>query len=177
MSTTLSEPPTSGNAIEARPQPEETVAQIDGVLHNFNVLSSKVEKHIFRYAYLYLFGLLLLYIVFAVVGSVFLGYTKNISNLRSLAGFAGTDFIALVVRASISGVLSVVWISLALWLFNAWREHVPHYLRDVFVHRRSDMPVGDVNTHYLAFLTHYRAALRCPRRYLLIGSALAVSLI
>lgn len=115
------------------------------------------------------------FIAFVIAGGVLLGYTKNNSNFVSLTG--GTNFITYVIRGSGNSLLFVVWISLVLWMFNAWQEHVPHFLRDVFERRRIDVPAGDVNTHYLAFLKRYRDALRSPRRYLLIGSLLAIEAI
>jgi hypothetical protein len=54
--STLSDRQANENATQATPQSEDTTGQIREVLHHFDVLSSKAERHIFTYAYLYLIG-------------------------------------------------------------------------------------------------------------------------
>ncbi len=162
--------PQTSESTTAKADTEKTMVQIDEVLQSFDVLSSRGEKHLFRYAYLYFLGFFLLYMVFMIAGGVLLGYTNNSNFVR----LTGTKFITYVTAIGESNLLFFVWISLVLWIFNAWREHVPHFLRDVFERRRIDVPVGDVNIHYLAFLKHYHDTLRSPRRYLLIGGLPAI---
>ena len=161
--STLSKPQANGNATEARLRPEDTTSRIDKVLQHLDVVPSKAEQHVFRYAYLYFLGFLLLLILLDIVGGVLLGYSKHYSN-----------YLPTVDRIGKYHLLAVVGLSLILWTFNVWREHISRILRDVFEKRRIYMPAGDINAHYLGFLEQYRAALRSPSRYLLIGSLMLI---
>lgn len=167
----LSECQGSGNTTEARPQPEDTAARIDSVLQQFDVLSSRGEKQLFRSAYRYFFGDLLLswfLLIASVVLFVLLSSSKKPSHV---------DYISLAAYGGKMSLSFVIVISVIVWTFNVWREYVPQLLRGVLEKKRIDVPTSDVNTHYLEFLEQYRDALRSPRRHLLIGNMLAITLI
>src|SRR2546428_2980577 len=160
--TILSKLQASENATEARLQPEEATARIDEILQRLDVIPSKTEQHIFRYAYLYFLGILLLLTLLDIAGGVLLEYWKNkpFSDIYT----AGVE------RTIGYNLFAAVGISLVLGIFYVWQGDIPHILREVFEQRRISVRAGDVNTRYLEFLEHYRDALRSPRRYLLIGS-------
>ena len=56
----LSEHTGNGNPTEPSLQLEDTKEQIDGILQQFDVLSSKLDRFIFRYIYVFMVGIYLL---------------------------------------------------------------------------------------------------------------------
>jgi hypothetical protein len=167
----LSECQGSRNPTEARPQPGDTAARIESVLQQFDVLSSRREKQLFRSAYRYFFGALLL------SWFLLIAYLVLFMLLSSSKKPSHVDYISLAVSGGKMSLSFVFTISVIVWTFNIWREHVPQLLRGILEKRRIDVSTGDVNTHYLAFLEQYRDALRSPRKHLLIGSMLAITLV
>jgi hypothetical protein len=154
--STLGEHTGNGTPTETSLQREETKEQIYGMLQQFDVLTSRFDRGIFKYIYVYLLGLffpseLLLILFFlsispqlqAQIGGVFLG--------------VGLSALAVVVFLAI------------LWRFNVWRVRTPKTLRDLFEQKHIDIPGGDATTSYLSFLEHYRNALGSPKRYFLSG--------
>ena len=149
----LSEPQASGKATEARLQSEETAARIEEILQQFEVLSSKAEQRIVSYVYLSISGATLFLTVLYIVIKIRAGSPSS-----------------LILTGSSVLLLIAIGVSLIFWAFNAWQRQTRHILRDVFVKRRIQMSAGDTAREYLGFLEHYRAVLKSPRRYLLIGS-------
>lgn len=153
--STLSEHTGNGNPPATSLQREDTKERIDGVLRNFDVLTSKFDRFLFRYIYIYLICLLL--------PGVLLTVPPFNSQLVSQPQ-AGNFLLGLGVEA----LPMVVTISI-IWRFNVWRKSPPKTLRDLLEKRRIYHPDGDANKPYLRFLEHYRDALGSPKRYFLSG--------
>ncbi len=81
----LNEPQATGTAKEAPLQPEEAGARIAGILQTFEVIPSKTEQHLFRYASLYFLGLLCLLTVLDIAGGLLLGWSRNYPPYVSMA--------------------------------------------------------------------------------------------
>jgi hypothetical protein len=150
--STLSEHTGNGNPTATSLQREDTKAQLDGVLQQFDVLSSRFDRFIFKYIYVYLIGLF------------FLAQLLN--------------FIYLLARnAQVGGALHGVGLSVpptvaiiaVIWRFNVWRVRTPKTLRDLIEKKHISLPAGDADASYLRFLAHYRDALASPKRYFLSG--------
>jgi hypothetical protein len=58
--STLSEHTGNRNPTATSRQQEDTKAQLDGVLQHFDVLPSRLDRFLFKYIYVYMFGLLFL---------------------------------------------------------------------------------------------------------------------
>jgi hypothetical protein len=148
----------NGNPTARSLQREETKAQLDGILQQFDVLPSRFDRFIFKYIYVYLIGLFipaqLLFIIF------FLGVNPQVGG-------------ALVQGVGI-GVPPLVIFILVIWRFNVWRLRTPKTLRDLWENKRISVPDGDADRSYLRFLEHYRDALASPKRYFLIGILIIV---
>jgi hypothetical protein len=153
--STLSDHQANGNATEATPQSEDATGQIREVLQHFDILSSKAEKHIFTYAYLYIIGFFLL---------------TQLWRIRELPGWEAYSldygFTSLSYFTSL-GLLFGLGVCMILWTFNIWRKNVPNTLRDIYKKDCIYVSIGDLNMQYLDFLKQYRDALKNPRRYLL----------
>jgi hypothetical protein len=54
--STLSEHTGNGNPTESSRQREDTKAQLDGVLQQFDVLPSRIDRVLFKYIYVYQYG-------------------------------------------------------------------------------------------------------------------------
>lgn len=153
--STLSDHQANGIPKVANPQSADATAQIDEVLLHFDVLPSKVDKYIFKYAYFYLIGLFLL---------------NQLWRIRDLSGFEdysiGSGFTYLDYLTSLE-LLFIAGICLMFWAFKIWRERVPKTLHDIFESDYLYSSTDDFAEQYLAFLNRYDSALRNPRRYLL----------
>jgi hypothetical protein len=149
----------NGNTTEA-----DITAQMHTILQNFEVLSSKADKYIFKYAYLYFIGFFLLNLLLFLIS--YLPYpTAIVLNRFNL-------FVALF------ELLFIVGIYLVIWTFNIWREQVPHTLRNIFENDRIYAPTtDDRDSLYLNFLKQYRGALSNPIRYLLSAFLMIVVVI
>jgi hypothetical protein len=152
------EHPENGNATDASPQSEDSAATIQKVLQDFDVLPSKLERHIFKYGYLYFIGFYFLFVLQSIIHLILL----NASNQLVVGNVIGSKNLLLI----------VVGICLILWSFNAWRGSVLITLQAIYEKKylTKTKYAGNVTTQYLELLKHYAASLRSPRRYLLIGT-------
>ena len=114
----LSEHEGNGNPTETRLQPEDTKAQIYSPLQHFDILSSRFERFLFKYIYIYLVGLFFLQQLLA------LGYF--ILNGISIEVF--------LLAGGLNALFLVAFI-LVIWRFNVWRLHTPKTYNDP---RKSD---------------------------------------
>jgi hypothetical protein len=154
--STLSEHPGNGAPTKTSLQREETKEQIDGMLQQFDVLSSRFDRFIFKYISVYLLGLFFPSAMLLIL--LFLSISPQL-------------------QAQLGGVLlggglsasSVVVILTFIWLFNVWRSRTPKTLRDLLEQQHIAIPNSDATPSYLSFLEHYRNALASPKRYLLSG--------
>jgi hypothetical protein len=158
--STLGERKGNGNPIEIILQPEETKAQIDGILRNFDVLPSRFDRFIFKYSSVYLIGLLFPCELFFILWAEALAAN---SNLRG--GLNTVYFLP---------VLGVVALLSIIWPFKGWRLSNPKTLRNLYEKKCISLPNGDANTSYLRSLEHYRDALGSPKRYFLSGFLLII---
>ena len=154
--STLSERTGNGNPTKSSQQREETKAQLEGVFQQFDVLPSRFDRVLFKYIYVYMFGLL------------FLAQLLNIISLLS----RNSPVEEVLVQGVGFGVPPTVATILALWRFNVWRWQTPNTLRDLWEHKRIVVPDGDVDRSYLCWLEHYLTALASSKRYLLSGFAM-----
>jgi hypothetical protein len=150
--STLSEYTGNGNPTATSRQREETKAQLDGVLQQFDVLPSRFDRLLFKYIYVYVLGLFFLGDLPLIIYYLILNRVGE----------------GLVTAVGIN-VPPVVVIILAIWRFNVWRVRTPHTLRDLIEQKRIALPDGDADASYLRFLAHYREALASPKRYVLSG--------
>lgn len=146
---TLSKHQANENASEVNPQSTVTLVSLHEVWQQFDILTLKVEKHIFTYAYAY------------VIGFFLLGQLWRIPREVVGGGFTSLDYLTSL------EVLFVVGICLVMWSFNIWCKSVPKTLKDIFEKHFISVHSGDLPAQYFAFLTQYRDALRSPQRYLL----------
>jgi hypothetical protein len=151
--STLGEHKGNGNLTETSRQPEDTKAQIYGILRSFDVFPSKWDRLIFRYISV---SLITLFFLDELVFILFLGSSSQLQAGRVLLGGGSTALLVV-------GMISV------LWPFNVWRVRIPKTLRDLFEEKRIAVPKGDTNALYLRFLEDYRDALASPKRYILSG--------
>jgi hypothetical protein len=151
--STLSERTGNGNPTATGRQREETKAQLDGILQQFEVLPSSFDRFLFQYIYVYLLGLFVLGELLSFI--YFLG--RNTQVGEALLQGVGFDMPPMVVTIFM------------IWRFNVWRAHTPHTLRDLMEQKRIALPDDDAGTSYLCFLAHYRDALASPKRYFLSG--------
>jgi hypothetical protein len=151
------EHPAKGNATDSSLLSEDSAATIHKVLQDFDVLPSKVEKHIFKYGYLYFIGFYFLFVLQSIIHLILL--------------HASNRLVGNVIESK-NLLLIVVGICLILWSFNSWRGSVLITLQVIYEKKylTKTKHAGNVNTQYLELLKHYAAALRSPRRYLLIGT-------
>ena len=156
---TLGEYQGKRNLTDTSLSPEDTKAQIAGLLQHFDVLPSQSNRFIFRYIYVCMIGLYLLSECL-FIPLVFLVGTSSlqVGEILLLSGLA---------------LFPVVIISAIVWSFNVWRFRTPHMLRDLLEKKRIVLPDGDANASYLRFLEDYRHALASPKRYFL-GAILMV---
>jgi hypothetical protein len=156
---TLGEYQEKRNLTDTSLPPEDTKAQIAGILQHFDVLPSQSNRVIFRYIYVCMIGLYLLS-DFLFIPLVFLLGTSSIQvgEILLLSGLA---------------LFPVVIISAIVWSFNVWRFRTPHMLRDLLEKKRIVLHDGDADASYLRFLEDYRHALASPKRYFL-GAILMV---
>ncbi len=151
--STLSEYTGNGNPPATSQQPEETKAQLDGVLQQFDVLPTRFDRVLFQYIYVYLLGLF------------FLAELLNIIFLLSRNTQVG-DVLLQEVGLFVPPMVVII---LMIWRFNVWRSRTPQTLRDLLEHKRITLPDGDASTSYLRFLAHYRDVLASPKRYFISG--------
>jgi len=160
----LSEHQANGNATETRPPSADTAEQILAELEEFHILCSKADTYIFKYAYLYLLGFLLL----TLLAIIF----PPLSALK---------FTLLLPKATIPIIslelLAIVGACLILWTFNVWSEKVPQTLREIYEKNCIDMPTPDRTSQYLEFLKKYHCALRKPIKCLLSAVLMIVGAI
>jgi hypothetical protein len=155
----LNEHQSNKNKTEANVQPDDNTIKIDKILQNFDILSSKIEKHLFRYNYLYLIGFFLL---------------DTALTIPYELDYVGVSLKTIADETSVE-VFFIVGVGLILGTFNDWQMHVPTVLREIFEKNRIYTSTADINSQYLDFLEHYHDALRKRRRYLL--SAFLISLV
>jgi hypothetical protein len=156
----LNESRASENSIEAEPRSEKT-AQIYEMLQAFDVLSSEVERHVFKYAFLYFFGVSLLNLLFGIMSIWHPGITID-SVWQAFSKYAE------------SYLLITIGISIIIWAFNIWHWSASKALQDLFNNDRISVSEGSIEIAYLEFLRGYRIALRSPRRYLFISSLMII---
>jgi hypothetical protein len=151
--STLSEHTGNGNPPATRLQREETKAQLDGLLQQFDVLPSRFDQFLFKYIYIYMIGLFFLAELPNFIFSL---------SMSSQVGEVLLQQVAIIVPPTLVTIL-------VIWRFNAWRWRTPHTLRDLIENKRITIPDGDADASYLHFLEHYRQALASPKRYFLSG--------
>jgi hypothetical protein len=154
---TLVEQPGSGDSKTAIMCQEDTLAEIRNLLQNFDVLTSRIERYNFKYAYIFLSFLYLADLLQALV------FSELSDSKESMA-----------IDNSLYLLFLVIGISLILWIFKGWQRLIPKTLGYLFFKSRIFVPAGDVNIYYLHFLEEYRDALRKPLRYLLVSSLLVI---
>ena len=157
--STLSEHKGNGSPTETSLQPKDTKEQIDGVLQNFDVLTSRFDRFIFKYILVYLIGLLF--------------PTELLFIILSLQGLS-SQLKGWVLLEGVLGAVPVVAIILFIWPFNVWRLSTPKTLRNLLEKKCIYIPDGDANNSYLRFLENYRDALASPKRYFLSGFPMIV---
>ncbi|HEX9135093.1 MAG TPA: hypothetical protein VF844_22635 [Ktedonobacteraceae bacterium] len=154
--STLGEHTGNGKPTATSLQRVHTKEQLDGVLQQFDVLPSRFDRFLFKYIYVYMFGLLFLAQLLTIIS--LLGRNSQVGEIL----LQGVGF----------GVPPTVATILAIWRFNAWRWRTPNTLRDLWENKRIAVPGGDADRSYLCFLEHYRGALASPKRYFLSGFAM-----
>jgi hypothetical protein len=155
MSTT-GEHTENGNTPATSLQRVQIKEQLDSVLQQFDVLPSRFDRLLFKYIYVYMFGLLFL---------------AQLLNIISLLG-RNSPVEEVLLQGVGFGVPPTVATILALWRFNAWRWRTPNTLRDLWEHKRIALPDGNADLSHLCLLERYRAALASPKRYVLSGFAM-----
>jgi hypothetical protein len=138
------------NATETTSQSANTAGEISAVLKTFDVLSSRADKHLFKHAYLYFLGFLLLSLLLMIIVNLF-NHPLGRPNYN-------IDFTSIFLQ-----IFAIVGICLILWFFNVWRERVTQALQDIFEYNR----IYTSTSQYLEFLKKFRSALRNPVKYLL----------
>lgn len=146
--STLGERKSNESSIETGMQLGDTKRQIDSILQQFDIFTSRFDKFMLKYIPIYLISLLfgeLLIVPFMT------------SQPQAKTGLLGLGVSA----------LPMMVIVLLIWLFNARRLSTPKTLRDLLEKKRIYLPNGNTNTSYLCFLENYRDALASPKRYFL----------
>ena len=144
----------NGNLTETSRQQEETTAQMNGVLHHFDILASRCDRFIFKYIYVYLIGL---FVPSEVLVIPFLLNTSSQLQVQAGGVLLGVG----------QNVLGLALFLSFLWPFTLWRVRAPKSLRDLLEQQRIALPDGDATTSYLHWLEDYRDALASPKRYFL----------
>src|SRR5438105_11920831 len=108
--STLSEHTGNGTPTETSLTPEETKAQIYAMLQQFDVLTSRFDRVVFKYISVYLLGLcfpseLLLILFFLSISP----------QLQAQAG-------GVLFGGGLSALAVIVFLSI-IWRFNVWRSH------------------------------------------------------
>lgn len=159
----LNEPSGNGTPTETSLQRGTPKLQIDGILQQFDVLPSRLDRGIFKSIYVYLVSLFFLAELLPIL---FLPRSMG-SQLPVRGVLLWCTFAALSMVAFIS----------VLWTFQSLRLSTPKTLRDLVEKKRISLPNSDANQSYLRFLEHYRDALASPKRYFVSGFAMAVFVI
>jgi hypothetical protein len=133
--STLSEHTGNGNPTETSLQPRGTKEQLDGVLQQFEVLPSRIDRVLFKYIYVYLLGLLFLVQLLTIIS--FLAMNTQVGSVLLQVGFGAPPALATI---------------LAIWRFHVWRLRTTNALRDLIENKRIALPDGDASTSYLCFL-------------------------
>src|SRR2546422_2801435 len=141
---------------------EDTLAQIHNLLQNFDVLTSRIERHNFKYAYIF-------FIFFYLTDLLQILIFSLLSEFKDVPKAVQYDL-----TRTRHLLFVVVGISLILWIFRDWQRLIPKALGYLLYKRRIFVAAGDVNVCYLHLLEEYRDALRKPLRYLLISSLLII---
>lgn len=154
--STLSKHKGNGTPTESSRQRVHTKEQIDSILQQFDVLPSRFDRFLFKYIYVYMFGLLFLAQLLVTISH--LGRNPQVGEVL----LQGIGF----------GVPPTLATILAIWRFNVWRVRTANTLRDLWENKRIALPDGDGDLSYLCLLEHYRDALASPKRYFLSGFAM-----